>query len=292
LKGLWSQYWVLDSGESLGKSYQGYLYQYFKSFTISTSRVSFKEWIPKQGSLDLVMERVSPRTIRIDRRDCFDLPPVVFQQKTVPIPLEQKEIQKALVSGLRSEIQRVGIKPEHVQNKSIKLMQLTGGFILEGNVPRYMKLNPKLDLLYEVLQETSSKVIVYHAFVEEGRMIERFLSKKKVKFSSLRGEIDDKTSEYQRFKSDPEVNVLIAHPRSAGVGLNLQEANVVVFYSSAMMSSTTRKQAIGRVDRVGQTSSCSVVDLVMTGSVDEVILNSLERNLDLAQQILDWLRNS
>jgi len=291
LADLWAQFWVLDLGKTLGNHYYSFLRRYFTPVKIATRKVTFTDWVAKKGTKDQVLERVAPRVIRFDLADCVDLPPSVYEKRDVMLTSTQREASAKVLAGLKIELQEGRLNTSNIANKVIKLCQITGGFIIgEGKTIRF-KVNPKLDGLWECIRQTSSKCIVYHTFVEEGRMIEGLLRKKKIKFRSLRGEITDKDGNCREFKDDPSVKVLVAHPKSGGIGQNLQVANVMIFYSVAMMSAAGRKQTKGRIYRRGQDKTCVFIDLVARGSIDEATQKALEKSGDTLQAVLDWVRN-
>jgi SNF2 family DNA or RNA helicase len=282
---LWSEYRVLDGGETLGSSLRHFHKTYFYQ-----GGYKKKEWIPQAGAVEDIMRRVSPVTIRFERTECFDLPPVVREMREVELSVEQRKLSNDLLAGLSVEVESGEVNVSNVLSRIMKLSQIAGGFIKTGNSVTRMKKNPKMDALMELLEEVYGKAVVFHNFVEEGRMIEETCRKKKIKFRSLRAEVKDKEASYKEFRADPEVKVLIAHPASGGEGINLPEANVEIFYSQGYSGAPVRAQAEGRILRLGQTQGCVFVDLVGRNSVDEQMQKSLHQHQDLARLALDWVR--
>ena len=77
LMGLWSQFYVLDQGKTLGSSFYGYLQRYFKPKLMQYRTKSFTKWFPKKNAMNEIMERAAGCTIRFDREQCFNLPPLI-----------------------------------------------------------------------------------------------------------------------------------------------------------------------------------------------------------------------
>ena len=102
------------------------------------------------------------------------------------------------------------------------------------------------------------------------------------------------------FRTLPDVRVLIAHPLSGGEGLNLQQANVIVFFSQLYSGAITREQCIGRIVRAGQQEKCTIVDILVHDSslkdgkvtIDERIYRIAHERKNLATEILDFVRDS
>jgi SNF2 family DNA or RNA helicase len=170
------------------------------------------------------------------------------------------------------------------------LSQIAGGFIIGDAGEVRLKENPKLKELALLLDEINEKCIIFHEYTEEAHMIEGLLTKRGLKFASLRAEIKDKTAEVVRFQTDPTCMVLVAHPQSGGAGLNLQMASVAIFYTSSYDGAVLRPQAEGRIWRDGQERSCLFIDILMAGSVDERKYAVRNTRADMAEVVLDYVK--
>jgi SNF2 family DNA or RNA helicase len=74
--------------------------------------------------------------------------------------------------------------------------------------------------------------------------------------------------------------VLVLNTRAAGVGLNVQAASRVIHYTLEW-NPATEDQATARVYRSGQTKSVVRHRLVYDGSIDEVMIATMERKREL-----------
>ena len=80
----------------------------------------------------------------------------------------------------------------------------------------------------------------------------------------------------QEFKSDPLTSVCLLTVRSAGVGLNLTNANVLCLCEPAL-DAAPEEQAVMRVHRIGQTRPVTVLKFLAAGTVDARVLARRER---------------
>ena len=213
--------------------------------------------------------------------------------------VEQKKLTLAIVANLKQDLKEFKLSTKDVINKASKLAQIASGFLIgeEGEI-KYLKSSPKLDELIDLLLlEVQGKVIIFHNFVASGRMIEKRLKSKGIKFRSVRGETKNQPQQIDDFQHDPSIKALVSHPLSGGEGLNLQVANVVIFYDPIYAGATLRQQCIGRVYRKGQGKVCVIIDLQIqdpdsaVDSIDERILASALSKRDLAKSMLDWIRD-
>jgi SNF2 family DNA or RNA helicase len=110
----------------------------------------------------------------------------------------------------------------------------------------------------------------------------------KIQWAELHGGIDDKDGEMKRFRTDENCRILIANQKSGGIGVNLVEAPVSIFYSRNF-SLEEDIQAEARNYRGGSTMHEKVTryDLIATNSIDELIADALENKQALASSILD-----
>ena len=76
------------------------------------------------------------------------------------------------------------------------------------------------------------------------------------------------------FRANPDKTVLICQVIAGGVGLNVQEASVIIFCEPQLKPSM-EEQAIGRAYRMGQSRKVTVHRLLIADTVDERILDVL-----------------
>lgn len=129
---------------------------------------------------------------------------------------------------------------------------------------------------------TGRPLVVWHWLNSEGDLITKWLRKrfKGLRVAEARGGISaTKKDKALKEWADGNVDVIVANPGSIGIGIDLIETNVMVFYSNGR-SIIKRKQAAKRTHRTGQTRRCLYFDLTCTGTVDEVFLESLAQSED------------
>ena len=281
---LWSEYRCLDGGRCLGTSRWKFLRKHFK-------QDFFGGWNVKPGQRDAILRRVAPATLRYDREECLDLPDRAYETRTVPMSAEQRRIHEAVAAGREFVVGGRTVGPLDPAQAAGKLSQVAGGFVLVDGEAVRLAQNPKLDEVGRTLDEIGGKIIIFHSFVEEGRMLEGLCRAKGIGFASLRGEVKNKAAQVAWFREGEECRVLIAHPASGGVGLNLQVASVAGFYSNGLTGALVRRQAEGRIYREGQRRPCLYIDWEVEGSLDARHLHRIEQQADVQQAALDFLRN-
>ena len=91
------------------------------------------------------------------------------------------------------------------------------------------------------------------------------------------------------FRTDPEVGVMIANQGAGGVGVNLVEAGYSIYYSKGFKLEDDL-QSEARNYRGGSEIHEKVtrIDLVATGTIDELVTEALENKMQISENILGW----
>ena len=282
---LWAQYLVLDGGASLGSSYWRFRAGLFNHFGF--------DWKPKRGAEKKILAMIAPTTMRYAIEECMDLPDLIVEQRVVELSPELRKVYDAVLRGAHDDLETMGLP--QVEKTANKLSQICSGFLIRAGSATEIGKTSKILELREILRSTAGlrrKVVICHSYTQEGRMIEQLCRKENLRSVSMRGEVgmNERTRALKLFRDGP-VDVMIMHPRTAGEGLNLQHASVLVFFSIGFLGAVGRQQTIGRIYRAGQTESCLVIDLVTSDSVEPVILKALEQRVSVAQAVVDYIRD-
>ena len=285
---LWSQFKLVDSGETLSKSI-GVFQNAF--FTEKFNGWSF-EWKFLKRKKKKLNQMLRHRSISYEDTECGDLPPNLDIKVLVPVGKTAAKYYKQVID------EAIDLAQEDVKetkNSFIRMRQITSGFLGVKGEQTGAKFeiafpeNPKVDQVLELLDEfpIKDKVIIFHEYIYTGKMIAQRLKKEKIRHVTLNGQMssDDQREAVRLFKTDPRYSVLVANWRSGGTGLNLQIANRVIYVESPV-SPIHRRQSFKRVVRIGQNKHTFIYDIVAKGSADEKILASLKDGRDLQQDLL------
>jgi SNF2 family DNA or RNA helicase len=226
---------------------------------------------------DNIYQHMYDRAIRYEETELTDLPEKNYNLITLE-PSEElvQEYKNTIIDALDDE----GFDPKSL---AVKLHTITGGFIKkdDGEI-LLISDNPKLDMLQDILESNinRTKIIIFHHYVEEGRLLETFLTKLKIRYATLRGETKNKEKEFTEFTTNDKVRVLVAHVASAGEGYTFTQATIEVFYSNNH-SLRYRKQAEKRIHRDGQKNPVYYYDLVYDGMMDHKVYEAMLENKNM-----------
>ncbi len=149
------------------------------------------------------------------------------------------------------------------------------------SVLRQSTTDARLDSLLSVVNDTSDNIVVFYNYVSERKAILKTLAKTEKTILRSDGDQHDPLP-------TPDANitntVLVAHYKSASTGLNLQWANVTVYFSPTY-SYQEFEQSIGRTHRNGQTKKCLYYLFNVRGTVDHDIWRCLREKRDFNEKL-------
>jgi SNF2 family DNA or RNA helicase len=286
---LWSQFNVLDFGETLGETLG-----LFRAVFFNTKIGQFGELIHDfdKGKQDLLHDVIANRSIRFTASEAgYKIPQITYRIKEIRLPQDAQEYyQQALTS-----LQQAHGNHRLMKNQFMRLRQISSGFLGyfdddEGKRAEFrFAQNPKLDLLMSLIDEIDPeyKIIIYHEFTFSGSVICDLLRKKKINHVRIWRGTKDAAGDLRAFKTDPECRIMALQNAAGGYGLNLQMARYLLYYESPV-GSILRTQTEARAIRRGsEHERAFVYDFVCKGTMDQQILDYHKIGKDVLKNILD-----
>ena len=282
---MWSQFRFLDPN-IFGRRFADFKSKYaimggFKGYRV----VGFRD-------LEDLKKRVHSISYRIKKEDTeIDLPPITNQYLYASLGNKAKgyykEMKKNFIVTLDEN--EGNIKAPIVLTKLLRLQQITGGFLKNEDDKLIQVDNSKMTIMKDLIEDMpdSKKLVIFARFIPEVNAIEEQLKKSGRKVVTLTGKTKDRGGVIGKFTKDKDITVLIAQIQTGGVGLNLQVADTVIFYS-VNFSYGDYDQAKARIHRIGQKSnSVNYIHLLIEGTIDEKVIEALNDKKDVAEHIVD-----
>lgn len=286
---LWSQYLIIDQGETLGETLGIYQQAFFnaKPDYFSGIDYSFKTKLQRRFNV-----RVRNKSLRYILDEVKEVPLVIRDIIKVNWAGENIKYYERAATGLQESL-RGKRDFKSIENSFIKLRQISSGFLGFKNEDQeklqiQFDSNPKLDRLLELIESIpeDEKILVFNEFILSGNFIEERFKKHKIKYSRLYGGTKDKKGALRKFLDNKDCRVFLIQSASGGVGLNLQVAKYGIFYESPV-SCIVRTQCEGRFTGARQIYPHAVIyDLVMKNSKDEDILDMIKEGKDIFEALI------
>lgn len=238
-------------------------------------------------------ERLHSIAFRATRAECLDLPEFTDIVQRIDLEPQAMRIYRQLVRDSYAELAEGSVTVTNVLSQLLRLSQLTGGYVGNDDAGGITQVSTaKLDALADLVDGAvadARKIVVIARFVPEIHAIGKMLEKKKIRYAQISGEIRDRDEQIAAFQNDPDLPVFIGQIATAGLGITLTAASLMVFYSLDY-SMSNYEQTRARIHRVGQKNECTYIHLVARGTVDEKVLKALHDKANLAKSLVDDYR--
>jgi SNF2 family DNA or RNA helicase len=294
---LWSQFYVLDFGETLFDRYEVYRKAFFHGVDMRANGKYFRVYKPRNvESLGRIAKLINKKSIRYTKEECIkDMPEKTYTIRSINLGKGAKKLYNEMYDHAVLEIQQLGanITSEIMLTKFVKALQITSGYIKtdEGKFIQ-MKYNPKLEELKNIVEEVvpESAMVIWCKYLHTIKLVQDMLTKMKIDYLTIKGDVQDKSAVAKIFQesSIEDFPIIICQIRSGGIGINLHKASYAVFVENEWRLQD-RYQAEDRIHRIGQKNACTYIDLVIKDSIDSQILESIKKNKDIAEYILSYV---
>lgn len=245
------------------------------------------KWQPRANSTNMVFNALQP-AIRFIKKECLDLPELVYQTRVVPLSGQALVYYRRLKQQMLIEAAGQQITAANAAASLNKLLQISGGAVYtdDRNIVEF-DITPRLSAFQEVLDEAAHKVIVFVPYLHTIPIVQEYLTKHGITNEAIYGDVSatNRAEIINRFQQAPDPHVLVIQPQAASHGVTLTAADTVVFWSP-VMSVETYLQCIARIDRVGQKNSMTVVRL-QGSEAERRIYDMLEGRVDSHQKLVD-----
>ncbi|MGL9749518.1 phage DNA helicase [Enterococcus sp. DIV0170] len=275
LMDLWPQIYLLDQGERLGKTITQYRNTYFTPGQKNGHIVYSWKLLP--GAEKAIHEKISDICVSMKAKDYLKLPPRTDNIVEVELSKKNWEKYKELEREYVLELKDSDVVASNAAVLSGKLSQLASGCIYDENGAAIEIHQEKLDALERVIEDAQGQpILLFYRFRHEAERIEK-------RFKHVK-RLDVAAGDVKKW-NDGKLPLLLAHPKSAGHGLNLQHGGHIIVWFGIDWPLELYQQANARLDRQGQTEPVIIHHLIAKGTIDEDVMQSLA-NKEVGQEAL------
>lgn len=266
---LWPQVYLLDQGERLGRTLTGYRNRYFEPDR--RNRTTVWSWKPMPEAEAAIHAKLADLCVSMKAADWVEMPERL--DVTVPIALRPEaaaayaRMEREWLLRIRDQVVDAGTAAV-VANK---LLQLAGGVAYDDAGKAARVHAQKLEALAEIVEAANGHpVLVYYAYRSQLAEIEGWFDD----HSPIRARALTTQQDIEDWNAG-RIPLLLAHPASAGHGLNLQDGGSVIVWYTPTWSLELYQQANARLYRQGQKRTVIVHHLIAEGTIDEQVMQCL-----------------
>lgn len=297
---LFQQFVILDGGKTFGKNFYAFRGKYFEDENSSWAGKQgyFPKFAPRPEAYWELSQAIASKSLTVKRAECLDLPPFVHKTIEVELSPEQRRLYTQMRDDYITYIKSLDGQSDAVVaslavTKSLRMQQIVFGFAkTDTGATVSLESTPRVAALTELLEDLTPhhKVIVWAVFKENYERIRGICKTLGVQSAEIHGDIKDKDAEIAKWR-DPKTRVLIANQGAGGIGINLVESDVSIYFSKNF-SLDHDYQSEARNFRAGSEIHEKVtrIDLVAPDTIDELINEVLVNKEQIGNKILEWTK--
>ena len=285
---LFAQIYLLDQGQRLGKSFTAFKEKYFEENKY-TREVKLKE-----GSAELIAEKISDITLTMKQEDYLSLKECTFVNEYVDLGSEALEKYQQLERDYVVEINGDEVEAETAASLSQKLLQMASGVVYDtkyeedettGDLKPVKVVHHlhdhKIEKLKQLLEEFDENVIVAYWHKSSLQRLQKHFP---------HATTMDKQGNAITTWNKGQIELLLLHPQSSGHGLNIQKGGRRLVFFDIPWSYGLFLQLVGRLQRQGQKLSVYVHLLIARHTLDEAVAEVLQHKGSMQELLFSLLK--
>jgi len=239
--------------------------------------------------LDELADSLKPFSYRVLKENCLDLPDKVYMKREIQLTPEQNKLYEQMRKEALATLNGKTVTTMTALTQLMRLHQITcGHFSADDGTIQEIK-NNRLSELLDVLEEIDGKAIIWAHYQHDVENIYKLLEDKYGPGSVVHyyGKTlpDQRDYAIENFKNNNKVRFFVGTPQTGGYGITLISANTVVYYSNGY-DLEKRMQSEDRAHRIGQKKKVTYVDLIAEDTVDNKIVKSLRKKINIAAEVM------
>ncbi len=278
LMDLWAQMFLLDGGERLGRTLSEYRQKYFTAGAKNGHLVY--NWVPIRNADKIIYKKISDICISMKSEDYLKLPPVINNFVKVNLSEEVQTAYKKFEKNLILSVKEETLTAANAAVLANKLLQFANGAVYNEDGKIIEIHETKLKALAEMLEEINQPILIFYWFRHD---LERL--QKKFSFA-----VQLKSAEDIKNWNNGKIKILLAHPASAGHGINLQFGGNIIVWFSLTWSLEFYQQANKRLHRSGQDKPVIIHHLIAGDTIDETVVKVLANKNSCQENLLSALK--
>lgn len=276
---LWSQIYLLDGGERLGKTITGYRERYFTPG--QRNQTTIFNYKPKPEAEQTINQKISDICISMRAEDWLEMPERIDNIQSVKLSVKEMADYEKFERDSYMQFMEGEVTAASAAALTTKLLQYSNGAMYLPDGGYVLTSDKKLETLEEIIDVSNGKpILCFYSYKHDlERVQKKFKFAKKLENSK---DIED--------WNNGEIQLLLAHPAGAGHGLNLQAGGNIIVWFGLTWSLELYQQANARLYRQGQENAVIIHHLITEGTADEKVLMSLQGKKDVQDDLLNSLK--
>lgn len=245
------------------------------------------QWKNRSNCAEIINQTMQP-AIRFDKNDIMDLPPIVKQLRDATLSKEQYQLYEKMKDTMIA-LTKSGdvVEAVHKASLSQKLFQIALGVCIGAdNNLIYLDNSPRMNTLYEVIEEAEGKVVIFCAYTGAIDQLVLELSKK-YSVAKVDGRVTGtkRADIFEAFQTKKDPHVLVCHPQTTAFGVELAAADTMVFNGPPLSGGFIYEQALERLSSLKQKArQVSIIQIAAT-EAERTFFSGLDKGVKSSELI-------
>ncbi len=278
LMDLWAEFRLLDMGKRLGRFISHYRNDFFLPDKRNQQMVfSYK---PREGAEDEIYRRIEDITISMRSKDYLNMPQLISNSVCVAMDERERELYDWMKRDMVVALGGAEIDAVSAAALSGKLLQMANGAVYTEDGKSVQLHDRKLDALEDLVESANGKpVLVAYWYRHDLERIKARIPVREIQSSAdIAG------------WNTGKIPIAVIHPASAGHGLNLQFGGSTLIWFGLTWSLELYQQTNARLYRQGQTGTVVIHHIITAGTMDENVMQALERKDKTQTALIDAVK--
>jgi len=276
---LWPQMYLLDRGERLENTRGKFLEKY----CTTVGNPQWNQYAVKPEREDVIHKRIADVVLRMSAEDYLELPERIDLTIDIELPPKARKAYQDMEIDFLHAYEKGEILAVNAAVQVGKLLQICNGNLYTEDKDFITLHTRKLEELQQIIEQAGEPVLVAYTFKSDLAVIQKVIKEAVV--------LDKEGDTIDRWNRG-EISVLLAHPASAGHGLNLQKGGSLIVWYGLPWSLELYQQFNARLHRQGQTKPVRVVHLIAKDTADNSVFSALAAKENTQDKLLRVLNEA
>jgi SNF2 family DNA or RNA helicase len=237
----------------------------------------WNQWAVKPDRADAIHKAVSDVVLRMKADDYIDLPERIDINVPVVLPPKARKTYEDMKRDFLVAYDGGEILSVNAAVQINKLLQISNGNLYTEDGDFLNIHSAKLDALREIVDSTNEPLLVAYSYKSDLEILMREFPEAVV--------IDNDNAVLDKWNNG-DIPILLAHPASAGHGLNLQKGGSLIVWYGLSWSLELYQQFNARLHRQGQTKPVRVLHILAENTADDAVLTVLAEKEGVQDKLL------
>ena len=283
LQDLWGQTWFIDQGQRLGRTYEGFKQRWFRPHP---SGYGVEPFPHTQKEIEA---RLADVCLSLDARDHFDLAEPIVNVVRVELPAKARKLYRDMERQMFATIGDHPVEAFNAASRTMKCLQLANGAAyVDEEATQWVEVHDaKIQALDSIVEEAAGApvLVAYHFRSDLARLQRAFPKARHL----------DQDPQTIRDWNAGRIPLLLAHPASAGHGLNLQDGGNILAVFGHWWDLEQYQQMVERIGptrqaQAGHDRPVFIHQIIAADTVDELVMARRESKREVQDLLLEAMK--